>query len=314
MIKVQLSSIFIAFCTLVCFLTAVHIVDIYSLIDPLYYLEAINGINNIYDHNSQNTIWLRDVIFSGLMTGLGILNLDSYWSFYVIVLLQFSILALILKTIRKKKGFLLVSLALIFNVTVFTGILNVWRQSFAELIFILSFLFIQSRLLRIIPIGFHIYSGIVYIAFRWVTERSFIFILASSVALFFLVGILFSFLPEIMINAYGYENIKVDMVKLYAAFIFMVIIALNIKGSELRIDVFYFLCLIIFFCFSIFEILPNATDRFIRIFFLAFPLLFVDLNFKLRKNLVFLFVLCAFILINLYAIFSSNTFMISFLG
>ena len=313
MIKVKLSSIFIAFCTLVCFLTAVHVVNINSLIDPLYYLEAINGINNINDHNSQNAIWLRDVIFSGLITGLGMLNLGSYWSFYVIVLLQFFILALILMTIRKKKGFLLVSFALIFNVTVFTGILNVWRQSFAELIFILSFLFVQSRLLRITPIGFHIYSGSVNLALRWLAERSFIFILASSVALYFLVGLLFSFLPEIMVNAYGLENIKVDMVKIYAAFIFMVIIALNIKGSDLRTDVFYFLGLIIFFCFSIFEILPNATDRFIRIFFLAFPLLFVDLNFKLRKNLVFLFVLCAFISVNLFAIISSNTFRISLL-
>lgn len=311
--KVRLSSIFISFCTVVCFIVAV-LIDFNSLIDPVYYLEAINGINNIYDHNSQNALWSRDVIFSGLITVMGISNIGSYWSFYVIVLLQFLILALILRTIRKKNGFLLVSLALIFNVTVFTGILNVWRQSFAELIFILSLLFLRSRLLQIIPIGFHIYSGIVNLALRWVAQRSLIFILGSFVAVFFFVGFLFSYLPEIMIGAYGFENIKVDMVKLYVAFIFMFIVALIIKGSDLRTDVFYFLVLITFFCFSLYELLPNATDRFIRIFFLAFPLLFVDVNFKLRRNFVFLHVLCAFILINLLAIFSSNTFKISFLG
>ena len=313
MIKVRRSSIFISFCTVVCFIVAVHIVDINSLIDPLYYLEAINGINNIYDHNSQNALWSRDVLFSGLITGMGISNVGSYWSFYVIILLQFLILALILRTIRKKNGFLLVSLALIFNLTVFTGILNVWRQSFAELIFILSFLN-RSRLLQIIPIGFHIYSGVVNLALRWLAQGNLIFILGSFIAISFLGRFLLSSLPETMIGAYGFENIRVDMVKIYAAFIFMVIVALTIKGTDLRTDVFYFLVLITFFCFSLFEILPNATDRFIRIFFLAFPLLFVDVNFKLRRNVVFLNVLCAFILINLFAIFSSNTFKISFPG
>lgn len=286
-------------------------VDHTKLIDPQYYISAAQASVDIKSAISQNARWGSDVLFSFIIGVLGIAGANGYFVFSFFIILHFLILLGVIWNERRKRLTPLLALCLIFNITYFTGVFNVWRQSLVEVIFLYALTRrekLKTPYSALIPsLGLHAVSAVIYFWVHFLIDRVILvfFITGASLAL--------AYAYEDQINlfvaasAYGVKEGEHNPQRLIIIF-FLILLGQvakphDEKSSKILTFIFYIFAL----CLLLYNLVPYATDRILRIVFLVYPLIFLYAKSR-REVSISSVALVLYFLLNIYFISRSQTF------
>ena len=286
--------------------------DYTYLIDPRYYTSAAVQSVDFESAIQSNKPWLWDFLFVFLISLLGLLSMDEGSVFVFFVLLHFVIILCITLSMKNQKLIFLFTVCSICNLSFVTGVLNVWRQSLAELIFLLYFINLSKRkstkILFLSSLGFHHITTIYFYSIAFISSkgwRLYVPFFVLTFGLYFLTLEYINLLQAVVI----YSNIEHNNNYNRIAVIFiLLVVGLITKPKNIHSTYLVSIIFVIFLSnLALYQIAPSATNRLLRIVFTIFPAIYLFSSTG-REIIISSTVLVLYLVLNIALISLSSTY------
>jgi hypothetical protein len=250
------------------------------MVDPKYYLEAINNSRSFKLALESGSFWISDFLFIlySWFHGVFFNKFNQLTPLIIFFLIYLTVLKILFKT-NFKNFFVLIGL--FFSSTYFGLIFNVWRQGLAVSFFMFCIVS-NYKLIRFSLVGFHLVSllPIFLLDFlkKKIIKNIFLFSLVI-IASFFFLKTKFSYYDNLLLS-YGLRHVDwTTSVRLICYCIIFFVSKKIISDSYYN----YIFVTLIFSVFLLFT-LPGAVERFSHLlhFLIGFSLL--SQNSKLKKK------------------------------